>query len=121
MSNEKKPTPFQLLSKVSGIPEAEIRQIADKIVENARKAEACPRHLFEPTPQHPAHILDKRRTFYRCQICGADLQMHEIRQYIAGYQAAGGHPDDIWPKWKTFTPGAVDLVKQFENALTPIK
>lgn len=55
---------------------------------------ACPKHRFE-IGEGPYGIGVK----YRCIHCGAEKRLHDIGDYVRGYQAAGGDPRDVCPDW----------------------
>ena len=57
---------------------------------NLDKLRSCQRHLFGGDTLK----LGERPT---CKNCGGQMQITDIGQYIAGYEAHGGTADDIWP------------------------
>lgn len=39
------------------------------------------------------------QTQVQCRNCGGFLRLARLFDYIAGYQAAGGNPVDVWGDW----------------------
>ncbi|MGG5810966.1 hypothetical protein [Falsiroseomonas sp. CW058] len=72
----------------SGIDLAEIQA-------RVARERACPKHRFE-IGAGPYAMGVK----YQCAHCGAQKRLMDIGDYIAGYRAAGGDPNDICPDWK---------------------
>lgn len=63
----------------------------EEVKENNRKIRECPRHRF-------AHVnAVKLGQKFQCQVCRGTMGLIEIGNYIAGFKAAGGKVDDIWP------------------------
>lgn len=71
----------------------------DQVKENYRKICECPRHRF-------AYVgAVKLGQKFQCQACGGTMGLIGIGDYIAGYKAAGGDVNDIWPEFeKRFAP-----------------
>jgi hypothetical protein len=67
----------------------------NEIRERVAREQACLKHRYEVGPG-PYAMGAK----YRCTHCGAEKRMHEIGDYVKGYQAAGGDPKDVCPEWK---------------------
>lgn len=69
------------------------KRILEEVKENNRKIDACKRHRFsgETLP------FGKK---YTCLECGGQMKGTDIMSYIQGYEAAGGHCDDIFPGWR---------------------
>lgn len=61
---------------------------------NRARLEGCKRHRFEP----PA--LVKLGLKLTCSACGGEMHLTDISYYIAGYEAAGGLADDVWPGYR---------------------
>lgn len=66
------------------------REILAEVRENIRRLKSCPRHTVDP-----ASRVFGQPTY--CIHCGGKLRAEELMQYIAGYRAAGGNANDIWP------------------------
>ena len=65
-----------------------------QIRENQNKLDACPKHLFKLTsPPWPPF------TKVKCENCGGEIDRRRILDYVQGYIAAGGNPEDIVPGW----------------------
>jgi hypothetical protein len=62
----------------------------EQVKANNAALNACKRHRFEARPVK----LGEKQT---CLECGGKIQLTDLGQYIAGYVAAGGNVDDIWP------------------------
>lgn len=71
----------------------EARKIWDEVKENLRKLRACAKHRFA---EQPVKIGQK----VECLNCGGKMGLISIGDYIAGYKAAGGSVDDIWPNYE---------------------
>ena len=67
---------------------------------NMRRRE-CPRHHF-PTPPEGWKFGAK----HICTHCGWEARLHEIGEYIQGYEAAGGDGRDIIADWQSRERGA---------------
>lgn len=67
---------------------------------NVEKLNCCPRHLFEMTDEQvnagPAALFGKKLT---CQRCKGRMDMINVNQYVRGFAAAGGNPNDVLPGW----------------------
>jgi hypothetical protein len=82
------------LSRVTGMPRAEILSLWEEVKVNMAKLNACPRHRFTPVP---VKLGDK----FTCTVCGGVTGPTDLGNYIKGYRAHGGDADDIWPGWST--------------------
>lgn len=69
----------------------EMNTLWEKVRENSRKLAACKLHKFEPMPIKS--FLGAKHT---CLVCGGTIDNPSLGQYIAGYEAHGGHCDDIY-------------------------
>lgn len=70
----------------------EAKRLWDEVKENIARLESCPRHQFEAgTPALGEKIF--------CINCRGQMSHLDARQYLRGYQAAGGDADDVWPGW----------------------
>lgn len=76
---------------------------------NVARLDGCSRHHFEMTDEQvnagPAALFGKKLT---CQRCKGRMDMLGVNQYVRGFMAAGGNPNDILPGWnndeRTETP-----------------
>lgn len=64
-----------------------------EVKENLRKIRACSRHRFVAQ----AVKLGQKVV---CQNCSGQMGLTSIGDYIAGYKAAGGDVNDIWPDYE---------------------
>lgn len=71
------------------------RALWNEVKENLRKIRTCPRHRFESITQN---VLVGQK--YQCQNCQGQMGLVSIGDYIAGYKAAGGDVNDIWPGYE---------------------
>lgn len=65
-----------------------------RIRANQDKLDACPKHLFDLG--EPPYSIGQRHT---CLNCGGVEKLTAIGDYVRGYIAAGGNPNDIVPNW----------------------
>lgn len=72
----------------------DIKKILAEVQENIARRQACLRHRFDPPP------LRKLGEKHTCLECGCTMSGPHIMFYIEGYEAAGGHCDDIWPGFR---------------------
>lgn len=67
---------------------------------NVARLDACPRHFFRMTDEQvaagPGALFGAKLT---CERCGGRMDMLGVNQYIRGYTAANGNPNDIMPGW----------------------
>jgi hypothetical protein len=63
-----------------------------RVTDNRALLDACPRHEFLSSPV----TLGMK---CKCVICGGEIGLTGIADYIRGYEAAGKSADDIWPGW----------------------
>lgn len=67
---------------------------------NVERLNGCPRHHFVMTDEQvvagPGALFGKKLT---CHRCNGRMDMLGVNQYVRGYQAAGGNPNDILPGW----------------------
>lgn len=76
-----------------------------EVQENSRKVRGCKRHRFG----HETVTLGMK---INCENCGGFLRLTDIGQYIAGYEAAGGKAEDIWPAYAEKPRGALAAAKE---------
>ena len=84
-------TTMALLSTRLKLSGQDLKAAWAAVIENARKRDACPRHHF---PQAGDRKFGDKVT---CERCGATLNLGEALAYVAGFRAAGGAPDAVWP------------------------
>lgn len=67
---------------------------------NVEQLNACPRHHFVMTDEQvaagPAALFGAKLT---CQRCNGRMDMLGVNQYVRGFKAAGGNPNDVMPGW----------------------
>lgn len=68
------------------------RQIWDEVKGNNEKLSGCSRHRFGGTFK-----IGERKA---CERCGGTMTLTAIGEYVRGFKAAGGSPDEIWPGWE---------------------
>lgn len=66
------------------------KKLLDKIRANSEKLKGCKRHLFDGGRIPPGNK-------YTCMNCGGEIKGTDVLHYVAGYEAAGGEPDDVYP------------------------
>lgn len=66
---------------------AEVRQ-------NLARRDACPRHRFPA--RGATYVMGEKLT---CEVCGSQMKLTEVGQYIRGFVAAGGTATDVMPDW----------------------
>lgn len=86
-----------LLSELSGLSRESILKRWEKAKANKRRLDACARHRF--FSRSPSEGSPFGKSFV-CLNCGGAMNFLSIGEYIEGYQAAGGNPNDIWPGWE---------------------
>lgn len=69
------------------------KSLLAEVQERNRRWRACPRHHF---PQAGPFIIGKKLC---CDICGVEASLVDIGNYVRGYTAAGGDPQDVFPAW----------------------
>ena len=84
----------QVLSDMSGISRAEVLSIWEQVKANRAKLDGCARHRFEGVRQV------KLGSKHVCLVCGGEMGLTSIGDYIKGYEAHGGSVDDIWPGYR---------------------
>jgi ribosomal protein L37AE/L43A len=72
-----------MLSKVSGIDRTEIQQIAERVLANNRKLDACGCHRFVKQPKSRP-----LRSVYKCDRCGGTVDGAAFRWYTRGHKDA---------------------------------
>ena len=69
--------------------------------ENVAQLDACPRHRFVLTDEQIAQgsgaLFGKKLV---CERCEGRMDLLHINQYIRGYKAAGGNPNDVMAGWQ---------------------
>lgn len=70
------------------------KQLLADIRANSATLDACPRHLFKQDD----YTFGQKMTCLHCQ---GRMQATDVMWYVKGYEAAGGHCDDIWPGYRT--------------------
>lgn len=80
---------------------ADAKSLWAEVKENRRKIRGCPRHRFEAMKI----VLGQR---IQCQNCNGMMGLIPIGEYIAGYKAAGGDTNDIWPGFEGRFDGIKD-------------
>jgi hypothetical protein len=68
-------------------------QIYRRAHDNREKLNACDRHLFDT----PFPIPVPFGTKLSCSRCGGRMAADAVFEYINGYKAAGGDPNDVIP------------------------
>lgn len=68
------------------------KKLLEGIRANTRKLDGCPRHKFSGERMPPGNK-------HTCLNCGGKMNGGDVLYYIAGYEAAGGSCDDIYPGW----------------------
>jgi hypothetical protein len=81
------------------IIDTEAKTLFEVIKANNRRLDDCPKHLFENVPI----AFNARAT---CTMCGGAMDVLKISQYVRGYAAAGGNPEDVFPDWNKPIEGA---------------
>lgn len=71
-------------------------EILKEIRNNTKKLDGCKRHKFSGEQMPPG-------SKYTCLNCGGEIRGGDVLYYIAGYEAAGGNCDDIYPGWRDDT------------------
>lgn len=67
---------------------------------NVAALDACPRHHFEISDELIAQGVGAMFGMkLNCHRCNGRMDMLHINQYVRGYAAAGGNPNDILPGW----------------------
>ena len=79
-------------SRITGRSREEILSIWEEVKANKARLDACPRHRFTPVP---VRLGDR----FTCTACGGVVNLADLGNYVKGYRAAGGDPNDIWPGW----------------------
>lgn len=73
----------------------DVRRIAEEVMANHRRRNSCALHYVEK------QLADKdkppTRTLFACKFCKATFDYGYLGAYLAGYEAAGGDPQQVWP------------------------
>ncbi|WP_448043834.1 hypothetical protein [Bradyrhizobium liaoningense] len=64
----------------------------EQVKANSARIRGCKRHRFEAKPVK----LGQKQT---CLECGGQISLTDMGNYIAGFVAAGGDANAIWPGW----------------------
>lgn len=70
------------------------QQILIEVKENLARIGGCPKHRFHGFAAKFGDRLE-------CSNCGGKMNLLDVGEYIAGYKAAGGDVNDIWPEYET--------------------
>jgi hypothetical protein len=73
------------------------RKIWEEVKANRAKLDACPRHRFTGGDTILGLRIGQKMT---CTVCGGQMELTDVGQYIRGYEAAGKPADDIWPGFR---------------------
>lgn len=68
------------------------RKIWAEVTVNRLALEGCSQHQFASGPVQIGQRV-------QCLKCGGQLRLSDLGQYIQGWQARGGDPNDIFPGW----------------------
>lgn len=74
---------------------ARSRDMLNAIRANRKRLDECPKHRFEIG--EPPYRLGAKAT---CMHCHGEMELTSIDEYLRGYRAAGGNPNDIVPGWE---------------------
>lgn len=67
----------------------------EAIKANRKRLNECPKHRFE-IGEPPYRLMQKAT----CLHCHGEMELTTIDEYLRGYRAAGGNPNDIVPGWE---------------------
>lgn len=81
------------LSQLSGIPREKVLSIWEQVKANSARLKGCARHRFSGGKVK----IGQKMT---CLVCGGEMDLPRIGEYIRGYKAGGGSADDIWPEYE---------------------
>lgn len=73
------------------------KAIWEEVKANNAKLRSCPRHRF---PAGPVGLGQK----HTCLDCGGRIDGVALLNYLAGYEAAGGDPHDVYPGFRGELP-----------------
>lgn len=89
---------------MNGAGKIDTKRLMADIEANNAKLNACPRHFFGLTDEDIAkgvgYMIGQKVT---CQRCGGQLRLTDVNQYVRGFAAAGGNPNDVLPGWNDDT------------------
>ena len=85
-----------ILAAVSGQSREQVTDLWEEVKANSARLRGCPRHRF---PDASSLVLSPRMELV-CESCGGKMRTVDVGLYIAGYEAAGGPCDDIWPGYR---------------------
>lgn len=71
----------------------EAKALATKVRDNLGRLKSCHCHLFLDFDQ--AGLGAK----LRCEHCGGEMRISDVINYVRGYIAAGGNPEDVAQGW----------------------
>lgn len=77
---------IDLLSRISGIPKHEVRQIARQVMENREKLSSCSKHRFELI-HIPENKISRR---YKCLYCDGVVDSTNKIWYELGLEHGNG-------------------------------
>ena len=85
------------LCKLTGVSKPELKTLWDEVKANLQRLHTCPKHHFPPESLSEKRVSGRE---YTCSVCGGTMKLSEAAEYIRGYKAAGGNPNDILPGWE---------------------
>lgn len=88
------PDARDILAKATGLSRSEMDDIWKEVKANRAKLKSCKVHRFE------GGEVKKLGAKYVCLNCGGTEDLTSIGDYIAGYVAAGGDAETVWPGWR---------------------
>jgi hypothetical protein len=72
----------------------DVRRIAEEVIANHRRRNSCALHYVE---KQLADNKPPTRTLFVCKFCKGTFDYGYLGPYLAGYEAAGGDPQQVWP------------------------
>jgi hypothetical protein len=76
----------------------EMLALAERAKDEARRWRECPRHEFDPLPTGSGTLLLGMRV--ACKRCRVERRIMDVIDYVRGYAAAGGDPEDVLPGYR---------------------
>lgn len=76
-----------------------MQAILEQIRENQDRVRGCRVHVFPAIGNN--YRLGQKLT---CLNCGGVMDLREVGNYLRGFAAAGGNPQDVLPDWNEATP-----------------
>lgn len=71
---------------------SELLKRLGEVKANQRRLNECKRHHFTYSTVQLGQPI-------QCDNCKGTMQLTDAGQYVKGYMAAGGDPNDVWPGW----------------------